>query len=752
LKTIISPAIRKQILVNGIVQGVGFRPFIYNLAKKLNLCGTVCNSAAGVIIEAQGLEKEINIFSNTIKTDAPPAAHITSFESNVIPLAVENGFSIKPSQKNSSASTFISPDLALCPDCLAELLDPGDRRYLYPFINCTNCGPRYTIIKQIPYDRPFTSMSEFELCPACTKEYNDPADRRFHAQPNACGDCGPHCEILDGEGNPVSSEDPLKTCVEELKKGKIAAIKGLGGFHLAVDATNEAAVNNLRQLKGHEAKPLAIMVKNLDWAFKVINLNKAEIMELESSAGPIVLVEKKSDSALAESIAPGMSRIGAMLPYTPLHHLLFHYGAPPIVLTSANISHEPICIDNAEAVKRLHGIADFLLVHNRKILTRADDSVLMVQKGKHSFLRRSRGFVPRPVQLPFSVPSVLSLGSFLKNTVCITRGNQAFLSQHIGDLDNAHACRFFDETIEYILALHQIKPEAVIHDFHPDYYSTRAAQMFALPTIKVQHHHAHLSATIAEHNLEGPVLGLALDGFGLGADHTAWGGELLEVEGAAFSRIGHLLPLPHAGGDAASRQAWRMGAAVLYSLGKSELIVSRYPNLPHEQIIELLNTDNLKQYTTGCGRWFDAAASLLGICDFQHYEGQAPALLEALVSKPEVFLEGWTIEKNVLNLLPLMEYLLTCSPVQGANYFHGTLAAALTDWTVRTARRTGIRTFVCGGGCFLNATLTELLNQQFKKQGFKIYFPEQLPPGDGGISYGQAWAGALAFINQGINS
>ncbi len=743
-----SPLIRKQILINGIVQGVGFRPFIYKLAGRSNLSGMVSNSADGVIIEVQGQNEEIDNFSNAVKTAAPSAALITSINSILIPLKKEKDFSIMPSRNNSSVSTFISPDLAVCPDCLTELVDPGNRRFLYPFINCTNCGPRYTIIKQIPYDRPFTSMAQFELCPACRKEYTDPANRRFHAQPNACPACGPHCEILDSAGNHITSADPLKTVVEEIKNGKIAAIKGLGGFHLAVDATNEKAVKNLRFRKGHEAKPLAIMVKDIKFADQILNFTEAEKIELESIAHPIVVVDKKPVSPLAESIAPGLKSIGVMLPYTPLHHLLFYYGAPPLVLTSANISDEPICIKNSEAKKRLRGIADFFLVHDRKILTRTDDSVLRLQNGRRSFLRRSRGFVPRPVQLPFSIPSVLALGGVLKNTICVTRGDQAFLSQHLGDLDNAAACRFFDETIEYFLALHQIEPEVVIHDSHPDYYSTRAAQQFGLPTIKIQHHHAHIAATMAEYKLEEAVLGLALDGFGLGDDGAAWGGELLEVNGSAFSRIGHLLPLPHPGGDLASRQSWRMGAAVLHCLGKTETIISTYSRKPHvEKIVELLNKPHLSGYTTSCGRWFDAAASLLGICDIQNYEGQAPGLLESLVNLPETFSRGWIIDKNILDLLPLMEYLLDKDPISGANYFHGTLAAGLVDWTARAAQERGIKTIVCGGGCFFNKVLVELLSVQFKAKGFKVYFPRQLPPGDGGLSFGQAWAGGLAFVN-----
>jgi len=740
---------RKQIRINGVVQGVGFRPFIYNLANRYGLFGSVSNSDDGVMIEIQGSETAIDEFLQSVKTKAPPVSTINSLESAAIPLAGEHDFRILHSKNNASATTLISPDIAVCPDCISECFDPENRRFLYPFINCTNCGPRYTIIKNIPYDRPFTSMAEFKMCPNCQAEYDTPSNRRFHAQPNACPDCGPQCKILDSEGNLIPESNPIQSVVEALKNGKIAAIKGLGGFHLAVDATNEDAVNRLRYRKGREAKPLAIMVKNLKNANLYFNLSQDEKSELESFPHPIVLVEKKSNSPLAESIAPGLKHIGIMLAYTPLHHLLFYYNSPPLVMTSGNISDEPICIDNSDAVNRLNGIADFFLVHNRNILIRTDDSVVSIQNGNRSFLRRSRGFAPLPIQLSVAVPSVLAMGAFLKNTVCVTRGNQAFLSQHIGDLDNASSCRFYNETIDYILALHQIEPEAIIHDMHPDIYSTMAAHQFNLPTITVQHHHAHIAATMAEYQIKEPVLGLALDGFGLSGDGEAWGGELLEVGGSEFNRLGSLIPLPHPGGDAASKQAWRMGASVLHCLKKTELIPDRYSHIPHiEKTAELLGKPDLISKTTGCGRWFDATASLLGICDEQRYEGQAPMLLESLVTQPEILSGGWSIDNNILNLLPLMDFLLDCSPTDGANIFHGTFAAGLVDWVTQAGKENGIFTVVCGGGCFLNRVLRELLEERFHHNGFKVYFPNQVPPGDGGISLGQAWIGALKIMNE----
>ncbi|HJL75628.1 MAG TPA: carbamoyltransferase HypF [Candidatus Marinimicrobia bacterium] len=744
-----SEIIRKQFRINGIVQGVGFRPFIYNLANKFNLTGTVSNSSEGVIIEAQGTSANVHNFINVIQTDAPPLSMISALETNDIPNKDETSFIIKTSEKSSTISTMISPDVAVCDDCLDELFNPKDRRFLYPFINCTNCGPRYTIIENIPYDRPFTSMRHFELCTNCQEEYDDPNNRRFHAQPNACSDCGPKVQLHDGSGKPVRSDNPIRDTVELIKQGKIAAIKGLGGFHLAVDATNSEAVKTLRKRKGRKEKPLAIMLKSMEDAKSVCHINRDEANELRSFQSPIVLLKKREDIPIANDIAPGNDRIGIMLPYTPLHHLLFYDDAPSLVMTSANLSEEPICIENNEAVNRLLNIADIFLVHNRKILTRTDDSVLMFHNKKRSFLRRSRGFVPMPIQLPFSVPSVLALGAFLKNTICVTRGNQAFLSQHIGDLDNALACRFFDETIKYVLDIHQIKPQAVIHDYHPDFYSTKAIERFTLPAIQVQHHHAHLAATMAEHHLKGPVLGLALDGFGLSEKNEFWGGELLLVDDTSYRRLGHFYPLPHLGGDSASHQSWRMGAAVLHSIGKENRIPSFFPSIPNiDKIMELLKTPNLFSFTTGCGRWFDAAAAILGISTVQKYEGQAPTLLESLVTKPEILEKGWRIKNNILDFRPLMEYLLNCDPVSGANIFHGTLAAGLADWVKRAGLEHGIKTVISGGGCFHNKVLVELLDDHVRKIGFHSYFPEQIPPGDGGISLGQAWVGALKLMEQ----
>lgn len=745
--------LRKQIMINGVVQGVGFRPFIFNLANRYHLSGNVSNSADGVIIEVQGLELNINEFLQSVRNEAPPISMISSLGSMTIPLAQEQDFTILHSQNNASATTLISPDIAICPDCTSELFDPHNRRFLYPFINCTNCGPRFTIIKNIPYDRPFTSMTHFTMCPSCQDEYDTPSDRRFHAQPNACPDCGPQCDMLDSEGRSIPEPNPISSVVDALINGNIVAIKGLGGYHLAVDATSDEAVTRLRYRKEREAKPFAIMVKNLNDANLYFNLSENEKSELQSFPHPIVLVEPKSKSPFAESIAPGLGRIGIMLPYTPLHHLLFYYHSLPLVMTSGNISDEPICIDNSDAVNRLKGIADFFLVHNRDILTRTDDSVLTIQNGKRTFLRRSRGFVPLPIQLPFAIPSVLAVGSFLKNTICVTRGDQAFLSQHIGDLDNASSCRFFNEVIDYILALHQIEPEAIIHDMHPDIYSSIAANEFNLHKISVQHHHAHVAATMAEHHLHGPTLGLALDGFGLSENNEAWGGELFIVKGYSVKKLGSLIPLPHPGGDAASKQAWRMGASVLYCLNKTDLIHSRFSHIPHiEKTVEMMGKSELTSNTTGCGRWFDAAASLLGICDTQAYEGQAPMLLESLVTKPEILSHGWSIDQSVLNLLPLMDYLLECTPVKGANIFHGTLAAGIVDWVTRIGNDRGIKTIACGGGCFVNGILVKLLTDQFYQKGFKVYFPNQVPPGDGGISFGQAWVGSLKLMGRMENS
>ena len=542
---------RVRVRVRGQVQGVGFRPHVFTLARRFGLTGWVLNDADGVLLEAQG--SGTGEFLSALSAGAPPLARIDAVETEYkASVPDESGFEIRHSRTGGAVATGIGPDAAVCPACLVELFDPADRRYRYAFLNCTHCGPRYTITRRLPYDRRQTSMAGFPLCPACAAEYGDPMDRRFHAQPTACPDCGPRLS------------HPPEEILAELSAGRIVAIKGLGGFHLAVNAAAGDAVERLRQVKQRNGKPFALMVANAESAARFVHLDAGERELLESAARPIVLLRCRDDAPpLAPAIAPDLAWLGVMLPYTPLHTLLFHEAAGrpagtgwldeaqelTLVMTSANPGGEPLAIGNAEAHRRLAGIADAVVDHDRDIVIRADDSVVRVLAGAPAFLRRGRGFVPLPVRLPRAVPPVLAVGGHLKSTVCVTRGNEAFLSQHIGDLDNAATVDFLEETVGHLLHVLGVEPVAVAHDLHPDFHSTRFAERLGLPAVPVQHHHAHVAAVLAEHGVEGPALGLALDGFGLGSDGGSWGGEMLLVDRVSAERVGHLAALAQPGGD-----------------------------------------------------------------------------------------------------------------------------------------------------------------------------------------------------------
>ncbi len=766
----IEPPARVRVRVTGQVQGVGFRPFIYRLAQRFALTGWVRNDAAGVVLEAQG--GRLVDFVAAIEREAPPLARIDSVEAEVLGWQPERDFAILASGAGP-VRTAVTPDIATCPDCLGEVFDPADRRYLYPFLNCTHCGPRYTITRRLPYDRAQTAMAGFPMCMACGQEYREPLDRRFHAQPTACPACGPALTM------------PVAEIVARLRRGEIVAIKGLGGFHLACDARNEEAVTRLRLRKQREEKPFAVMVANLASARRLAGISAAEAALLTDAGRPIVLLRRHDGGpdlaareelaapelgapALAPSIAPGIGWLGLMLPYTPLHYLLFHEAAgrpegldwldrpqdAALVMTSANPNDEPLVIDDAEARERLGGIADAIAGHNRPILVRADDSVMRVIGGAPSFLRRARGFVPGAIRLARPVPAVLAVGALLKNTVCITRGDEAFVSQHIGDLNNPKAIRFFDDMVAHLLDILEVTPEIVAHDLHPDLHATRYAERFAaargLPVIAVQHHHAHVAAVLAEHRMDGPALGLALDGFGLGPGNEAWGGELLRVAGASCARLGHLAPLAMPGGDAAARQPWRMGAAVYDRLGRGAEIPQRWADQPGARVIaELLQKRVNARETSSCGRLFDAACGLLGVQPWASFEGQAAMRLEGLVTRPEVMADGWRIEDGVLDLLPLLERLIGCDPATGADLFHGTLIAALTDWTARAATKTGDRIVALSGGCLQNQILAEGLLGALSERGLTALLPRQVPANDGGLSLGQAWVAAQTEAGKG---
>ncbi len=757
---------RLAIRIRGQVQGVGFRPFVYRLACDLKLGGWVRNDAAGVAIEAQGPAAVLERFLAALR-QPPPLARIDTLRTTALPILIEkeDGFVIHVSHAGP-VLTEITPDTAVCADCLAELFDPADRRYRYPFVNCTHCGPRYTITRALPYDRPNTSMADFPLCPDCAREYHDPADRRFHAQPVACPVCGPRLSLCDATGNPLAVADAIAVTLEELRNGAILAIKGLGGFHLACDAGNAATVAQLRQRKQREAKPFAVMAANLASLAPWVECNEDERWLLEASERPIVLLHKRPGADVRlPGIAPGVDRLGVLLPYTPLHYLLFHEaaGRPDgcdwltqprpllLVMTSANPSGEPLVIDDEEAFARLAGIADGFLTHDRAIVARCDDSVRFWRPTGPAFVRRARGYVPRRIALPAAGPPVLACGGWLKNTICLTRDAQAYLSPHIGDLDNPAACRALEEMAERLLDTLRIVPERVACDRHPDFYSSRFAAALAaargLPRVTVQHHHAHIAAIVAEHGLNQPVLGLALDGVGLGDDGGNWGGELLWVDDADYRRIGHLSPLPLPGGDRAAREPWRMAAATLHALGRGADIPRRFPGPLAEPVRRLLEAGDEVHcpLTSSAGRVFDAAAALLDIRRISDYEGQAAMELEALAAThgyADPLADGYHLTASgQLDLLPLLAWLAdhAAEPARGAARFHATLALALADWVTQAARREAVADIALGGGCFLNRLLGVQLRSLLERNGLSVHEASQAPPNDGGLSLGQAW-------------
>jgi len=760
------PTARARIEVRGIVQGVGFRPFVYRLANDLALDGWVRNDGAGVTIEVQGDPERVARMAEQIEAEAPPRARVESIAVHHCDPCIATGFAIVDSGAGPRA-TSIGPDSTVCRDCLAELFDPGDRRYRYAFINCTNCGPRYTITRALPYDRPMTSMAPFAQCPACAGEYGAPANRRFHAEPNACAHCGPTLELMDARGVPIRNDDPIRATLERLSRGEIVAIKGLGGFHLACDAGNAEAVARLRARKAREEKPFAVMAASIASLESLAVVAPAERTLLESAERPIVLLRKRTatDTRLP-GVAPGLAWLGAMLPYTPLQYLLFHEaaGRPEgtrwldaaqglvLVMTSANPGGEPLVTDDAEALRRLVGIIDASLTHNRTIVTRCDDSVVRAAAHCDSgfqFIRRARGYTPRAIRLPSSGPSVLALGGHFKNTVCVTRGSEAFVSPHIGDLDNAPTCTALVEAVEHLSSILEVEPQAIAHDLHPDFFSTRhAARLGArlgIPLVGVQHHHAHIAAVVAEHRITTPVLGLALDGVGLGTDQSAWGGELLRVDGARFRRLGHLAPLRLPGGDLAAREPWRMAASALAACGRSAEIAARFADQPAAAAVAAMLERNFHApRTSSAGRAFDAAAGLLGVRRRMAFEGQAAMLLEGLAERhgavrPErgLFSIG---PRNVLVLDALFSRLADeRDAAYGAALFHATLVAALTEWVSRTVDALDLPIVACGGGCFLNAILAHGLRCAFAERGIAMLESMAVPPNDGGLSLGQAW-------------
>ena len=758
--------VAERIRVTGVVQGVGFRPFVWRLANELGVSGWVRNDAAGVEINAEGSEERLSGLRERLRRDAPPLARVDGIEAYAAPTRGHRGFAIVDSVMEGIANTTaIGHDTAMCGKCVAEMCERAGRRWRHAFITCTHCGPRYTVTRRLPYDRPQTSLAPFPFCADCAREYADPGDRRFHAETTCCPACGPQLALLDMDGV-ARSGDPVAETLRLLTAGCIVAIKGLGGFHLVCDARNARTVTLLRQRKAREEKPFALLLANVASAQEFAAYGESERELLESAERPIVLLEKHAaaDARLA-GVAPGLAWLGVMLPATPIQLLLFHEAAGrpsgvhwlarphtlALVCTSANPGGEPLVTDNAEALARLAGIADAVLLHDRDIVVRCDDSVLRATESGSQFIRRARGYTPRVVPLAISGPSVLALGGWFKNTVCVTRGTDAFVSQHIGDLDNAAACGFFEETVAHLLDILEVEPQRVAHDLHPDFHSSRFAAEFAaargIPLMVVQHHHAHIAAVLAEHRYAGPVLGLALDGVGLGTDGQAWGGELLRVEGAHCQRLGHLAPLALPGGDRAAREPWRMGAAALHALGRDGEIATRFASQPGAVMVgEMLVRDIRTPRTSSMGRLFDAAAGLLGVRQVASFEGQAAMLLEGLAAahgEAGPLADGWRIDADgQLDLTPLLAAVADCGdPGQGAALFHATLVAALTAWVDTAARAQGNKpsTIACGGGCFLNHILSHGLMQSLTERGFKVLMARQLPPNDGGLSLGQAW-------------
>jgi len=760
--------VRKAIEVSGIVQGVGFRPYVFRLAVELGLAGSVCNTTAGVNIEVQGPPAVVDDFIARLSAEAPPLARITNVAVSDIPSNGECEFQIVTTHRREQVRTLISPDVAVCADCLQEMSDPADRRYRYPFINCTNCGPRFTIVGNIPYDRPFTSMAVFSMCPVCQTEYNDPHNRRFHAQPNACWTCGPHVELWNPDGKRIEVDDPIAETVSHLEEGKVVAIKGLGGFHLACDATNADAVRTLRERKRRVEKPFAIMVRDIEAAERFCEVDAAARQLLLTAQRPIVLVRRREDTCIADEVAPFNPYLGVFLPYTPLHHLLFADGGfQALVMTSANLSEEPICIANDEAVRRLRKLADFFLVHNRDILLRCDDSVVRVAGGRARQMRRSRGFVPVPVFLSDEVPSVLATGGELKNTICLTKGRHAFLSQHIGDLENAKALTFFEEAVEHLQRILEITPVAIAYDLHPNYFSTRwALAQVGLPHIGVQHHHAHVASCMAENHVEGRVIGIALDGTGYGTDGRIWGGEVLLADYDAFERAAHLAYLPLPGGEAAIREPWRMAVAYLVGHFGCDFVrelplVADVPKKNLNVLFRMMQQGINSPLTSSCGRLFDAVAALAGIRRHVNYEAQAAIELEMAIGNSadddsypfDLFQdgEGWIIDTRSL-FESLLHDIASRAPVGAISArFHNGLAAVLSEVADRLRQRSGLERVCLSGGTFQNIYLFEKLCIRLRKNGFQVFVHSEVPAGDGGLSLGQAMVAARAVAQSRVS-
>jgi hydrogenase maturation protein HypF len=747
---------RARITVRGAVQGVGFRPFIYRLAVEKGLTGWVLNSSQGVFIEAEGDKPLLDRFILDIEDRKPPRSFIQSLEFSFLDPIGFTRFEIRHSDDGGETTALVLPDIAACPDCLSEIFDTENRRHLYPFTNCTNCGPRYTIIESLPYDRPNTTMKRFEMCADCREEYHNPLDRRFHAQPNGCPACGPHIELWDETGRPLSTHHwALLEASAAIREGRIVAVKGLGGFHLMADARNEEAVARLRRRKHREEKPFATMYPSLDAVKAHCDASDLEARLLRSPESPIVLLRRRSlppDAGVARSVAPRNPYLGIMLPYTPLHQILMTELGFPIVATSGNLTDEPICTDEQEAVERLRGVADLFLVHDRPIRRSVDDSVVRVMMGRELVIRRARGYAPLPIQVQENLPPLLSVGGHLKNTVAITAGSNIFISQHIGDLETVEAYEAFRTVIESLKTLYRIRPERILCDLHPDYLSTAYARETGTDIVAIQHHHAHVASCMAENRLTGPVLGVAWDGTGYGTDGTIWGGEFLWADETAFQRVGCFRRFRLAGGEAAVKEPRRAAAGLLYEIFGDALFGGEGPGLlgwftetERPLLRRMLSQGFRSPWTTSAGRLFDGVGSLTGLRQRVSFEGQAAMELEFAIADEQTE-EGYPFEIQesslqiadwkmmIVGILDDLKRGVTVGRI--ASKFHNTLVEMILE----VALRIGEPRVVLTGGCFQNRYLTERAVRRLTEEGFRPYRHQRIPPNDGGIALGQVYA------------
>jgi hydrogenase maturation protein HypF len=776
----ISPALirRIRIAIRGAVQGVGFRPFVYRLASEIGLPGWVLNSPQGVFIEAEGEKNALDSFLLRLQEEKPAPSFIQSLEYAFLDPVHFKGFEIRNSESAGTRSVLVLPDIAVCPDCLSEIFDPHNRRFRYPFANCTHCGPRFTIIESLPYDRPNTSMKSFEMCPDCRKEYENPENRRFHAQPNACPECGPSLQLWSPSGEILlNRDDALMEAAEAIRGGNIVAVKGLGGFHLAADAGNARAVELLRVRKHREEKPFALMYPSIKRIAEDCRISQLEARLLQSPECPIVLLERikaGSISTIAPAVAPGNPYLGVMLPYTPLHHLLMKELGFPIIATSGNISDEPICIDEQEALVRLSGIADLFLVHNRPIVRHVDDSILRVVLGRELVLRRARGYAPLPISCKNLAPDILAVGGHLKNTIAVSVDNNIFISQHIGDLENRQASDAFQKVIQSFRRLYPKQPVRVAADAHPDYVSTKFAKQCGLPLVSIQHHFAHVAACMAENEIDGRVLGISWDGTGYGLDGSVWGGEFLLTNANAFTRAASFRRFRLPGSALSVREPRRSALGVLHEmlgnglLEQKDLIPLRhFSNQEISVLIRMLQKGIHSPWTTSAGRLFDAVASLTGLRQVLNYEGQAAMELEFAVGSEETEeFYPFTVSDRELSEAERDEGYATLQALPGllvdweplirgiledvrnkiplariSKKFHNTLVEAI----VAIARRVAEERVVLTGGCFQNKVLTEGAVRRLEAEGFRPYWHQRIPPNDGGIAPGQIAAASLLF-------